>query len=135
MQAHNLVAIVTVLSLLVYLAASLRVGGARSRFSIEAPATTGHPEFERHFRVHMNTLENLAIYLPGLWLFAVYWNDLIAAGLGLLWIVGRVIYMTSYVREPKSRSLGFGISALAGLILLLGGLAGAIWSIIQTHAL
>jgi uncharacterized MAPEG superfamily protein len=135
MESHNLVAIVTVLALLVFFATALRVGAARSRFSVEAPATTGHPEFERHFRVQMNTLEGLVIFLPSLWMFAVYWNDLVAAGLGLVWIIGRVIYMTAYVKEPRSRSLGFGIQSLGMIVLLLGSLAGAVWSIIHAHAL
>ena len=135
MESHNLVAIVTVLSLLVYFFTSLRVGRARSTLNVPAPATTGHPEFERHFRVQMNTLEGIVIYLPALWMFAVYWNDLVAAGLGLVWIVGRVIYMNAYVKDPASRSAGFGIQALGMFVLLFGALGGAIWSIVQTHGL
>ena len=135
METHNLVAIVTVLSLLVYFFTSLRVGRARATLNVPAPATTGHPEFERHFRVQMNTLEGIVIYVPSLWIFAVYWNDLVAAGLGLVWIIGRVIYMNAYVKDPASRSAGFGIQALGMMVLLLGALAGAVWSIVQTHAL
>lgn len=135
METHNLVAIVTVLSLLVYFFTTLRVGRARATLNVPAPATTGHPEFERHFRVQMNTLEGIVIYLPSLWIFAVYWNDLVAAGLGLVWIIGRVIYMNAYVKDPASRSAGFGIQALGMMVLLLGALAGAVWSIVQTHAL
>ena len=135
MESHNLIVIVTVVALLVFFWTGLRVGAARGRLGVEAPATTGHPEFERHFRVQMNTLEGLVLFLPALWMFAHYWNDLIAAALGLVWIVGRVIYMTSYVKDPKSRSAGFGIQALGMGVLLLGSLAGAIWSIVQTRAL
>ena len=135
METHNLVAIVTVLSLLVYFFTSLRVGRARATLNVPAPATTGHPEIERHFRVQMNTLEGIVIYVPSLWIFAVYWNDLVAAGLGLVWIIGRVIYMNAYVKDPASRSAGFGIQALGMMVLLLGALAGAVWSIVQTHAL
>ncbi len=135
MQAHNLVAAVTVLALLLYVVMLLRVGGARGRFGVAAPAMTGHDEFERHVRVQMNTLENLVVFLPALWLFAHYWNDLIAAALGVVWIAGRVIYMLAYVREPSSRSLGFMIQAIASITLLLGSLAGAIWSWSQTGAL
>jgi uncharacterized MAPEG superfamily protein len=135
MQAHNLVTVVTVVALLLYIMMILRVGGARSRFGVSAPAMTGHDEFERHVRVQMNTLENLVVFLPGLWLFAHYWNDLVAAALGLVWIVGRVIYMVAYVRDPSSRSLGFMIQAIASITLLLGSLGGAIWSWSQTGAL
>ena len=135
MQPHNLIAIVTVISLLVYFATALRVGRARGQFDVPAPAVTGHPEFERHFRVQMNTLEGIVIYLPALWIFAIYWNDLVAAGLGVVWIVGRIIYMTSYVRDPATRSMGFGIQGFGMMVLLFGALAGAIWSIVQTGAL
>jgi hypothetical protein len=133
-QSHNLVVIVSVLALLLYLVMAFRVGAARTRFGVDAPATTGHPEFERHFRVHANTTEGLLLFLPGLWMFAVYWPDLIAAAIGLVWIVGRIIYMVSYVRDPKTRSAGFGIQALSGLALLIGAVIGAGISIATTGA-
>jgi glutathione S-transferase len=124
---HSLVAIVTVLALFVLIATIIRVGKARVTFGIDAPATTGHDMFERHFRIQMNTLEQLMLFLPSLWLFAIYWqNQYIAAGLGLLWVVGRIVYMVSYAKDPKARSLGFGLTALPMLILLIGGLVGAI---------
>lgn len=128
MSVH-LVTLVTILSLLVFCWMLARVGQARTKFGVSAPATTGHPEFERHFRVHMNTLEGLVIYLPSLWMFAFYVNNYAAAGLGLLWIVGRLIYAVSYVKSAESRSLGFGIQGLATIVLLLGALAGVIRAI------
>lgn len=130
MQPHNLVALVTVLALIVYLATLVGAGRARGRYGVEAPATTGHPEFERYFRVQMNTLESLVLFIPSLWLFAHYWSDLVGAALGLVWVIGRVIYMLAYVKEPKSRALGFGVSSLAGLILLAGAGVGAVWGLI-----
>ena len=88
---HSLVAIVTVLALFVFIATIIRVGKARVTFGIDAPATTGHDMFERHFRIQMNTLEQLMLFLPSLWLFAIYWqNQYIAAGLGLIWVSGRI---------------------------------------------
>ena len=124
---HSLVAIVTVLALLVFIVTLGRVGKARTTFGIDAPATTGHDMFERHFRIQMNTLEQLILFLPSLWMFANYWqNQYIAAGLGLLWVIGRVVYMMSYAKDPKARSLGFGLTALPMLILLIGALVGAI---------
>jgi glutathione S-transferase len=83
----------------------------------------------------MNTLEGLVLFLPSLWMFAVYWNDIVAAALGAIWIVGRIVYMTAYVRDPKSRSLGFLIQMVGMAVLLLGSLAGAIWSMVRTGAL
>ncbi len=131
-QPHNLVALVTLLSLLLLLWKIARVGKARYRFGVEAPAVTGHPEFERHFRVQMNMIEGLVIFLPSLWLFAIYWNDLIAAALGVVFLIGRVIYMLAYVKEPKSRSLGFGLQGLAMILLLLGAAAGVVRALMVT---
>jgi glutathione S-transferase len=130
---HTLVAIVTVLALFVFLATIYRVGRAREAFGVKAPATTGHEIFERHFRIQMNTVEQLILFLPSLWLFAIYWQDqYIAAVLGLIWIAGRIIYMISYAKDPSTRSLGFGLTALPMLILLVGGLIGAIRVLVTT---
>lgn len=126
-QSHALVAIVTLVSLLVYVWMILRIPGARRRTGIDAPAMSGHPELERHLRVQANTVEWLVIYLPSLWLFAIYWNDLVAAGLGVVWILGRIIYALGYAADPKKRELGFIIQALATAVLVLGALGRAIW--------
>ncbi len=128
---HGLVAIVTLLALLLYFYMGLRVGGGRSKYGVEAPATSGNPDFERLFRVQMNTLEWLPIFIPALWLFAFAWNDLIASAIGLVWIVGRILYMTSYSKAAASRGPGFGIQALAALALLLGALGKIAWDVVQ----
>jgi uncharacterized membrane protein YecN with MAPEG domain len=127
LQTHALVAIVTILALLLYAFMSFRVGQARTKYGVPAPAITGNPDFERVFRVHANTLEWLPIFLPSLWLFALAWSDLVAAAIGLVWIVGRWLYMTGYAREAKARSLGFGIQALATAVLLFGALGKVVW--------
>lgn len=132
MHPHNLVALVTGLSLLLFIVMMFRVGGARGKFGVEAPATTGHDIFERHHRVHMNTLEQLAIYLPSLWIFDLYWSQYVAAGLGVLWIIGRAIYMVGYVRDPKQRSIGFLLSGVATIVLLIGAIAGAVHGLMVT---
>lgn len=136
---HALVAIVTCLSLLVVIWMMMRVGGARGRTGIAAPAMTGHPDLERHVRVHLNTLESLPIYLASLWLFTLVYptvpfNDLIAAGLGLVWIVGRLMYAMGYVKDPGARSMGFLVQGLAIVVLLLGALAKAVMVLIQVGA-
>lgn len=102
------------------------VGGARVRYGVEAPAISGHPVFERYYRVHYNTIELLVCLVPGLLLFATYVSEPIAAGLGLLFIVGRAIYFRGYVEDPKKRGPGFGLSALPVMISLAGGLVGAV---------
>ncbi len=128
------VAIVTIASLIFYFATGLQVGRGRARHGVQAPAMTGHPEFERLVRVQANTLEWLVIYLPSLWLCAVYVGSGFAAIMGLVWIIGRVIYARAYVRDPASRTMGFAIQAVATLVLMLGALGGAVWSLVAHTA-
>ncbi|MEQ8206965.1 MAG: MAPEG family protein, partial [Woeseia sp.] len=97
---------------------------------VKAPAVSGHEEFERMFRIHMNTLEQLVIFLPGLWLFALYVNPLIAAGIGLVFIIGRFVYRASYLVDPGKRSMGFALGALPMMVLVIGGMIGALLQII-----
>jgi glutathione S-transferase len=136
MFAHSLIALVTLAALAQYFIMSLNVGRARGRLGVAAPATSGHPEFERLYRVHMNTLEWLVIFLPCLWLAALFTGDLgrpatgVIAAIGVVWIVGRHIYMVSYVKDPKTRSRGFGLQALATLLLFLIALVGAVINLI-----
>jgi uncharacterized membrane protein YecN with MAPEG domain len=132
MQTHPLVAIVTLLALLLYFFMGIRVAQGRSKYNIEAPATTGDPNFERDYRIQMNTLEWLPLFLASLWLFAIYWNaDRIAAAIGLVWIIGRYLYMTGYAKAAKDRELGFQIQALATGVLLFGALGRIVWSAAQ----
>ena len=124
-----LVAVVIALALIEYLVFGILVGRARVRCDVPAPATTGHPVFERYFRVQQNTLEQLIVFVPSMWLFGLYVSPLWAAGLGILFVLGRVVYLTGYVADPKKRGAGFGLSFLPTAILALGSLAGAILSL------
>jgi len=121
-----LVTIVTVLALIQYVVQGVRVGQARQRYGVEAPATTGHAIFERHFRVHQNTLEQLLIFLPAVWLFGLYVRWGIAALLGVVFIVARFIYERGYVADPNQRTTGFVITAIVNGVLLIGALIGAL---------
>ncbi len=123
-------AIVTIVALLVYIWMGLQVASARGKSGIEAPAMTGHPTLERANRVHINTLEWLPLYLAGLWLFAAAWsNDKVAAGIGAVWIVGRLLYSTGYMADPAKRSTGFLIQAFTVLVLLLGALGKLVYGL------
>jgi glutathione S-transferase len=124
------VAIVTVLALVQFFWLAFQVARARGRYGIAAPAVTGNEVFERHFRVQMNTLEQLVLFLPSLWIFATYISPLWAAALGVVFVIGRAIYATSYVRDPKSRSLGFGLSAFPTLALMIGIVVWAVRAIL-----
>ena len=118
--------IVTVLALLQFIVFGFKVGGARGRYGVKAPATTGNEIFERHFRVQQNTLELLIALLPGLYLFSRYWSPVVAAVLGVIYLIGREVYAAGYVKEPAKRSAGYGMSFLPTATLVLGGLAGAV---------
>ena len=107
------------------------VGWARGKYGIAAPATTGHPLFERHYRVQMNTVESLLVFLPGLWLAAKYWSPRYAAILGAVYLVGRTLYYFSYVRDPGKRTLGYSLSMGPAVLLLIAALLGAIRAAIQ----
>ncbi|MDH5254302.1 MAG: MAPEG family protein [Gammaproteobacteria bacterium] len=124
-----LVAAVIALALIEYMIFALLVGRARVRCGVPAPATTGDPVFERYFRVQQNTLEQLIVFVPSAWLFGYYVSALWAAGLGVLFVIGRAIYLTGYVADPKKRGAGFGLSFLPNMILAVGALAGAILSL------
>jgi len=128
---YHFTALVTCLAILFYFFTSTRVARARASFDVKAPAITGNPDFERVFRVQMNTLEWMPIFLPSLWLFAIYISDPIAAALGLVWIAGRVLYMTGYSQAANKRGTGFGIQALAAGILLSGALGMIVWRIVH----
>lgn len=130
MIAHRWVALVTILALLTYFWMGLQVAGARRKSGIAAPAMTGDPILERAVRVQANTLEWLPIFLGGLWLFAIYWNELVAAGLGVVWILGRVIYSTGYMADPGKRGTGFLIQSLAGGVLLFGALGKIVYGLV-----
>lgn len=124
------VVIVIMLALVEYIILGARVGFARGRTGIEAPAVSGNEEFERHFRVHYNTLEQLILFIPGVWFFGLYVHELGAAGLGVVYLVGRAIYALAYVSNPASRGTGMLLSVIPCWILILGALGGAIWSLI-----
>jgi glutathione S-transferase len=124
-------ALVTCLAILFYFFTGIQVSKARMAFGIKVPATTGHPDFERVFRVQMNTLEWMPIFLPSLWLFAIYIGDLYAAILGLIWIAGRVLYLMGYSQAAAKRGPGFAVQALAGIILWAGALGAIVWRIVQ----
>ena len=130
MTDHLWTALVSLLALLVYFYMGLRVGQGRGKYKIEAPAVSGHPEFEKAFRIHANTLEWMPLFLVSLWLFSFLAGDMWAAGVGAVWIIGRILYLTGYSKAPSLRGRGFGIQALATAILLFGSLGRTIWLLV-----
>src|SRR5260221_5582773 len=123
----------TALALIQFIVFGFRVGGARAKYGVKAPAIAGNEIFERFFRVQQNTLEQLIAFIPGIYLFSRYFNPLWAAALGVVYLIGLEIYASTYVKDPAKRSLGYGLTFLPMGILLFGGLIGAVWRV--GHAL
>jgi glutathione S-transferase len=120
--AYLLPALVSVLVLIFYFVVSFNVGQARKKYKVPAPAITGHPDFERVFRVQQNTLEQLALFMPALWLFAVFVSPMWGAAFGVVWLIGRILYAIGYTKSAEKRTPGFMIGILAVAVLLLGTL-------------
>jgi len=121
--------LVTVLALIQYLVFGALVGRARGRYGVKAPATTGHEVFERTYRVQMNTLETLVVFLPALWLAARYWSPAWVAAVGAVYLVGRILYARLYIANPASRGMGYLLSVLPIMALLLAALVGVLRSL------
>jgi len=122
----ELVYLTIVLALLEYVVMGALVGRARGKFGVQAPAMTGHPEFERTNRVHVNTLENLIIFIPAVWLFASYVSVRYAAVLGFVFVAARLLYAVGYLRAAEKRGFGAGITGIVVLVLVAGALVGLV---------
>ena len=126
-----LVTIITMLALVEYIFFGMQVGLARGKYNVVAPATTGHPQFERVNRIHLNTLEQLVVFIPGLWAFGYFVSFTWGAVLGAVYLVGRIVYSVSYSKDPDSRGIGVLLSVLPSYVMVLGALAGAAWAVLQ----
>ena len=122
----ELVYVTIILALLEYVAMGALVGRARAKYGIPAPAMTGHPEFERTNRVHVNTLENLIIFIPAVWIFATYVSVRWATVLGFVFVAARVIYAVGYLKAAEKRGIGAGITGIVDIVLVVGGLIGLV---------
>ncbi len=123
--------LVTSLTLLVYLILTINVGRARAKYKVPVPQMSGDANFERVLRVQQNTLEQLIFFLPSLWLFSFYVNPLWGAIIGAVWVVGRIVYAWGYYQAAEKRTLGFGISSLSGMFLLIGAIIGIVTKLVS----
>jgi glutathione S-transferase len=126
----ELVVIITALALVQFVFFGIRVGQMRMKHGVTAPDTIGDPEFMRMFRVHQNTMEQLVVFLPLLWMFTQYWNPAWGASLGLIFVASRQIYFLGYVKEPKARGKGFGLGFTVLILLLVGTVVGAVMAML-----
>jgi len=122
----DIIAIVTVLALLQFTWFGIQVGSLRGKHDIKAPAMWGQTEFDRMYRIHYNTMEQLVVFLPALWLYAHMVNPLWGAGLGVVYLIGRFVYRASYLKDPAGRSAGFTLSFLPSAIMLIWVLVVAV---------
>jgi glutathione S-transferase len=120
----NWLDLVTTVAIAQYIWFGVLVGQARGRYGVHAPAVTGHETFERYYRVQMNTLELLVPMVPAMYLAARYWSPVWVAAAGAVYVVGRFIYLRAYVSDPKTRTLGYSLSAFPLLGLLVAVVAG-----------
>ncbi|MBW2269764.1 MAG: MAPEG family protein [Deltaproteobacteria bacterium] len=127
----ELVAIVIGIALLEYFYFTMKCGSMRGERGVPAPAMSGDAKFERYFRVQYNTLEQLAIFLPSIVLFGHFVSAPIGAGIGLIFVLGRALFARGYWQDPARRGPGFGLTVLANLALLLGGMVGAVLAYID----
>jgi glutathione S-transferase len=124
------VTIVAMLALLEYFFFSIKVGQARGKYGVKAPATTGNEHFERYHRVHQNTMEQLVMFLPSLFTFASLVSQMWGAILGVVFIIGRAVYFNLYIGNPDKRGPGVAISLLATAVLIIGSLVGAVMTLV-----
>jgi len=122
----ELVYVTIVLALLEYMVMGGLVGFARGKYKIAAPAMTGHADFERTNRVHVNTLENLIIFIPSVWIFGTYVSARWAAVLGFLFVVARAVYAIGYLRAAEKRSIGASATGVIEIVLVVGCLVGLV---------
>jgi len=120
------VEIVMALAVLQFVIFGVFVGRARARYQVKAPATTGNEDFERYFRIHYNTLEQLIVFLPGMWLFAAHVSARWAAIIGAIYLIGRIVYFRGYAAAADKRHMGSLFSMLPTLVLLIGGVGGLV---------
>jgi uncharacterized membrane protein YecN with MAPEG domain len=118
--------LVIALALAEYLVFGMAVARARGRFGVRAPAITGNADFERYYRVQVNTLELLVVLVPAMLLFAFHVDPLWSAGLGFVYVIGRILYFFGYTRAAERRHIGFALSMLPTMALLAGALIGAL---------
>ena len=123
--------LITVSALILYFVVTINVGRARFKYKISPPQVTGNPDFERVLRVQQNTLEQMILFLPSLWLFSQFISPIWGAAIGAVWIIGRILFAWGYYQAAEKRAAGFGISTLATLALLGGSLTGIIMSLLK----
>ena len=127
---YPLTALALVVALFIYFSLSVNVGRARAKWGVPAPQSSGHPEFDKRYRVQMNTLEQLALFVPGVFLCAPVQGDLFTAVLAGIWCVGRILFALGYYNDPAKRGPGFAMTLIPSLMMIIAGAKGAVFALI-----
>jgi uncharacterized MAPEG superfamily protein len=130
LNLYPLTTVALVVALFVYFGLSVAVGQARGKWNVPAPASSGHPEFDKRYRVQMNTLEQLALFVPAVLVAAPVLGDALTAGLAAVWSLGRIVFARLYYADPAKRGPGFALTLLPSMIMLLAGVWGAVTALI-----
>lgn len=130
LTAYPLTSLALVAALLIYFALSVNVGRARAKWGVPAPQSGGHPEFDKRYRVQMNTLEQLALFVPGVILCAPVQGDGFTGALAGVWCLGRIVFALGYYKDPAKRGPGFALTLGPALIMVLAGLKGAVLALV-----
>jgi len=125
--------LIVIIALIQFFFFAVMTGKAREKYGVKAPAISGHEGFERMYRVQMNTLEMLVIFIPAIFIASSYWSVSLVSSLGLVYLIGRFIYWRAYVTDPKKRGLGFMLSMLPALILIILSVVGIIMSLVDSN--
>lgn len=131
LAAYPVTSLALSLALLVFFGIALNVGRARATWDVPAPASSGHPEFDKRYRVQMNTLEQLVLLIPATFMAVATLGDLVTGVLALTWSLGRILYARSYYDDPAKRGPGFGLTLLPSLILIFAAITGAVRTLLS----
>jgi len=122
--------LIILLALVEYAIFILLVGATRGKYNVEAPATTGNGQWERYHRIQVNTTEQLVLFLPAIYAFAHYVSPTWAAGLGLVFLAGRIVYFVGYSKAAKKRMPGAVMTSFTSYIMVIGALIGLVLKLI-----
>jgi uncharacterized MAPEG superfamily protein len=127
----ELVAIITILALLQFVYFGIQTGKMRAKHGVKAPDIIGDPEFMRMFRVHQNTMEQLVVFIPALWIFSHYFEPKWGAAIGVIYIASRFVYFLGYLKDPAARGKGFGLGFATLMVLAVGSVVGAVMKMVS----
>lgn len=128
--AYPFTTLALVAALFIYFGLAVNVGRARAKWGVPAPQASGHPEFDKRYRVQMNTLEQLALFVPGVILCAPVQGDLFTAVLAGIWCVGRIVFALAYYNDPAKRGPGFAMTLIPSLMMIIAGAKGAVFALL-----